>query len=560
MIKNIYNTLVIISMVVLTLACKKTLDVDPSDVVPADENYQNSQDSRSMVMGICGLHKEMLNDQFVLLGELRADLMDATTNADVYMRQISTHSVDSLNPYVKPENFYRVILSCNDAMKNLQTMKSTGKLSSTQFASDYSDIAAFRCWVYYLLAVQFGNVPYVSEPIESLSELQNGVYPVLSLSVMIDTLIGTMQNLPSMAQSTWANADGYLTARTFVQKSLFLADLQLWKGNYREAAVRYKIFLDYGSYNTLYSSDNTTDDDDILKSKCNTSYFNTTAWKDMFSSKATNTAYNCELLWMGYEDVDYDETNNLVKYFSKSYGQYLIKPSQLSIQNWKNQVLSNGLPGDVFRGEGMSWAWDNGQPVVQKYLHYVTSAFNNDADMYIYRAGTLALRYAEAVNRLGYYKLALAMIYSTGSLNADPATSNTDDLFDFHRQDKYSTRNNNGNNFYASTSGVRNRVGLAAVTLPSIGPLLTDTIKAVEKIILDEYGLELAYEGERWSDYLRIATRWNKDLRGTGTDLLSNGIAKKFEVAGDMATANKVRTKLQDPNNWFLPLYRFKSK
>ena len=150
-------------------SCKKMLDTDPQGTVTG---IQNTNDARAMVLGINSLHRQLLADQYVLLGELQADLMDVTTNANQYLRQISTHSVDSLNPYVKPENFYKIIQSCNDAIKNMNILKASGKIDGSSYTSYYSEVLAFRCWVYYLLAVNFGSVPYITQPIENLDALE----------------------------------------------------------------------------------------------------------------------------------------------------------------------------------------------------------------------------------------------------------------------------------------------------------------------------------------------------------------------------------------------------
>jgi len=529
------------------------LDADPQNVVAADKNFQNANDARSMVLGINSLHRQLLADQYVLLGELQADLMDVTANANDYMRQISTHSVDSLNPYVKPENFYRVILSCNDGIKNMNLMKASGKLDAATYNFYYAEVVAFRCWVYYLLAVHFGNVPYITKPIESLDALEKGDFPIVPLNAMIDSLVIVMRTVvpTTMAaeeNGSWPTIDNtYTSNKTFVHKIMFMGDLLLWQGKYTEAATYYKKILDYEA--------NGADNEAFTKYKCSNGYWRfvggTGYWPDMFKAKATNKQYGKEWIWICYTEKQYGETNSLVDFFSSAYGKYLLKPSQLSIDNWRSQVLQNGSLGDR-RGENASWSTENGNPVVKKYLNYVVSPFNNDADWYIYRAGTLAIRFAEAANRAGKYKLALAFLGGpdTLTLASNPIAKDTlGSVFDFSHHSQLNIL------FYGSTIGPRGRAYLSAVTLPTINPTLQDTIKAVEEIILNEYALELAYEGERWIDYLRIATRREKEAPGTGASLLANGIARKFEVANDPAAA-QVKAKLMDPNNWFLPLYR----
>jgi hypothetical protein len=74
----------------------------------------------------------------------------------------------------------------------------------------------------------------------------------------------------------------------------------------------------------------------------------------------------------------------------------------------------------------------------------------------------------------------------------------------------------------------------------------TDSINLVENMILNESGLELAYEGHRWPDLVRIAIRKNDN------SILAEKIYQKFLVAGN-PNASAIREKLLNRDNWFIP-------
>jgi hypothetical protein len=59
--------------------------------------------------------------------------------------------------------------------------------------------------------------------------------------------------------------------------------------------------------------------------------------------------------------------------------------------------------------------------------------------------------------------------------------------------------------------------------------------------------LELAFEGQRWGDLVRIAIRRNDP------SYLANKIYEKLDKAG-YPEASSVRQKLMTRANWFLPL------
>jgi hypothetical protein len=68
----------------------------------------------------------------------------------------------------------------------------------------------------------------------------------------------------------------------------------------------------------------------------------------------------------------------------------------------------------------------------------------------------------------------------------------------------------------------------------------------MENAIIDEAGLELAYEGQRWGDLERIA------LRRNDPSFLANKIYQKLLRDGN-PNASTVQAKLMNPANWYLP-------
>ena len=80
---------------------------------------------------------------------------------------------------------------------------------------------------------------------------------------------------------------------------------------------------------------------------------------------------------------------------------------------------------------------------------------------------------------------------------------------------------------------------------------LTDSVTNVENMIMAENALELAYEGHRWNDLLRIAIRRNDPA--FIADKVYDKLRKSPLSAG---AANAARNKLM-AGDWFLP-FKFK--
>src|SRR4051812_3926852 len=103
-------------------SCKKLLDKDPINQLNTSQMYQNVSDADAAVIGLYGKFQG-LAERYVLLNELRGDLVEFTMNADENMRQLSMHNVNPDNPLASPRPFYELILDCNDVLKNFQKMK-----------------------------------------------------------------------------------------------------------------------------------------------------------------------------------------------------------------------------------------------------------------------------------------------------------------------------------------------------------------------------------------------------------------------------------------------------
>ena len=70
----------------------------------------------------------------------------------------------------------------------------------------------------------------------------------------------------------------------------------------------------------------------------------------------------------------------------------------------------------------------------------------------------------------------------------------------------------------------------------------------MEEVLLNEKARELAFEGDRFYDLVRIARRRNK-LGLDGSGFLAEIVSQKFPPQ----ERDKMKILLQDENNWYLP-------
>lgn len=571
--KAIYRLLSPAVLLIVFLAilpsCKDYLDVQPKDVLSPNQVYKDKYDADAAIKGIYG---KLVNlaDKYIVLNELRADLMDVTSNADIYLRQLNLHDVKAGNPWADPRPFYALINDCNDALKNFDLMRQSYNLSENDYAQRYSDIITLRSWLYLQLVIQYGKVPYITKPVEKVEDvaaLKDSVYPVLNIEQMVDTLLNTMQNVPYMDRYSDPTLrtiiDGYDTRVMFIDKLFFMGDLYLWKGNYDQACVYYKNLMDRDIGSDNFNSYKIASGDVYTLTRYNSGYIRyywqdersaLNHWPLMFSADPS-TEYYDEMIWVLYFHRSYPPANPFIDLFSLDYGSYYLKPAKRAIEKWDAQVQQNDFPGD-FRGNTGSYIMENNNPVITKYtMNYSNKdLFDKSGKWFLKRAGGLHLRYAEAANRTGHHKIAYALI-NNGIRANYPAPDTVLDITYYERTNEpfpfdFDARMATGaeipvgiRGLYHRNIGIRGRVYLQNVN----DPVNTDSTTYVEDMVVNEDALELAYEGERWGDLVRIALRRNDPA------FLADRIYDKLKKGG-YPEAEQVRAKLMDRNNWFLPL------
>ncbi|UCH13885.1 MAG: RagB/SusD family nutrient uptake outer membrane protein [Bacteroidales bacterium] len=303
----------------------------------------------------------------------------------------------------------------------------------------------------------------------------------LDREVMIDTLINQLDSAIARAEElTWET--NYLYA--------LMGELLLEKGNYADAAnVLYTSMLgiDFPYVSNSYEEEN---------------------WVNIF--KSSESQWNEVLTAVPYSRDD--KIENQLYYWTSYHLDYLVKPAPVIIDLYTKQVAQNDeQTGDVFRGQGVTYDEVDGNNVINKYL--IDDAVPASSDIIMHRVSDIHLLLAEALNLAGNHTDALDLVNANNS------------QFDI---------------YWRSGRGIRERVYLKSHEIPAG---ITDSTTYIEDLIMEERAMELAYEGRRWFDLMRVARR-------RGNAYLANKVAAKFS---DPNVAEQVRSLLMDEQNWYLP-------
>lgn len=545
---KLYFALVISSFIIQ--GCESMLDAESDRrVFPGKHQPDSPNEANYSMAGIFSL-LDKLADRYVLLGELRGDLMDITTHANPDLKEIYHFDVSRTNPYNNIQDYYSVINNCNFLIRNIDTAIVMGaeKVMYRAFAA----AKAIRAWTYMQIALNYGKVSYYEHPVLTVKDTGN--YQEYSIRELLPLLIHDLEPWRHIENPQSFSLGAELSsAWLYFPVRFVLGDLYLWNGNYEQAAIEYHALIKENFYridvsyqSTWTVSNNAFVERELLFQR----------WLFMFNMTSR------EQITLIAGSTEYGKVAVLDS-LSLTYSE--IVPSSVSINNWNKQtyyhnanVYRDGdLRGDL--GSYLSPAtlstfltlfdFDSKTISNNQILKFgLMSGTKTDA-ISIYRVGLLYLRYAEAVNRAGKPNLAFAVLKH--GLNSTTLAVDTI----VPRKEKYSVYTDTtgtfynyvdfGENIFENSIGIHARgcgnTHLATDYRIDMQGSLLDSVLYIEDKIIEELALETAFEGNRFHDLMRVALRRNDPA------FLSGRVSEKY-------THNKdaIRSKLMNESNWYL--------
>jgi len=538
--KKICNLLIclFISSIFL-VSCNDMLGVDSKRLLTEQEYGHTPNDVLYSTFGVLS-QMQKLADSYVLLGELRGDLLNVSETSDLSLREINDFAISPTNSYVNIKNYYAVINNCNYILQNLDsTVVVKGeKLQLGQMAA----IKSIRAWTYMQIALNFKTAKYYDKAILTVEDSKKS-YPELDITALADVLIADLEPLKNVPFQDLGAVGSYNTTYSYFPISFLLGDLYLWKGEYEKAAIEYHDFmfkfgiLIYGGYSSAWVVTNNT----ITKD----AYYN---WLNSFApfSSEISTTITCP--------TEYGQKFALD---SLNY-QHEIIPSTQAIKNWENQTYylneASSAQGDLRQIGSVGWRYSANSSSLNStttdlttnpYIIYKYRIYNQN--VVIYRNSLLYLRYAEAVNRLNKPALAFAVL----KYGLNPTNMSNPKVIPAKEKDAAATYMNFNDTKFTNNVGIRMR-GLGACDKDTTfytfhaQKSLRDSVLYVEDLIQKELALETAFEGNRFTDLMRITLRRIKNGEGDAS-YLADPIAAKH-----VGNESYIRTLLMNPENWYI--------
>ena len=247
----------------LLLLVLGTATVSCEDMFTADNTLVTTelapQDTLYQMMGIIK-RMQKLADRTVLLGEVRADLVDVDPlHASADIQELAANNVSAANVYNQPSDYYAVINSCNIYLANVDSMRNS-QGTRKYFEKEILAAKCFRAWCYLELLKIYGDVPYIRTPVLNSDNAEEIVASgkkegmVTIVTDMINDLVNFRAAENDELRQSYGDRtfNGIRYSQMVIPVRAMLAELYLWRGSYTGNQTDYinaiRMYHDYFTF------------------------------------------------------------------------------------------------------------------------------------------------------------------------------------------------------------------------------------------------------------------------------------------------------------------------
>jgi starch-binding outer membrane protein, SusD/RagB family len=604
----------IISIWVFT-SCEDFLDPEQELNIEEEKLFNDWYEYRAVEMGMYALQQKLV-EQLVVLGELRADLLTITDNADPDLIGINNFDFSKDNKYTSPTNLFKLISASNNFIRILERERPEVLDKDSpinNYDRLYGEALCMRAWAYFTAVRIYGKVPFIHqslvtyeeiiEYVNSPGEYTDSVYIDFSTDGYYnDTVENKVITLEKKFFDTKMVIDHFTHQLENEVKAIGVNhhldnndkswDLSIWNifafhalmgqmyltdGNYVKAIEHFEKIMYTQSANYRYQLDYSY------------AYMN---WPSIFTTMDERE----HILVRGFNKSFYQQNQLQDMFDNRPPNRYMLKPTKAAVDKWetvwrnadieynksnptKSKINFAGEPGDLFRGIISTYGYYRNQEFITandffRMLELRRGGDLRNSQVIMEGVDTVVIKYSLSKDQ--FDKDANFIIYRAAAIHLYAAEIYTYWASDHKRNegsdeigtDIREAQNivSNGSNFSSKDDreqlGVRGRIGLGPIDIKddyyihdpytnrvvgyrNLQGQLYEKQKLIEEAILDERARELAYEGERFYDLMRVAKRRNDP------SFLAEKVSAKFPAG----KREEIYNLLLDEKNWYIPMF-----
>ena len=457
--------------VMMISSCSDTLTPDLKRYAGVDKYAKDS------IYSALGILRSIQNvaERTVILGDAKGDLFTTGTYTTDSVNAIANfeNPADGSSALLNVADFYHVINSCNFYLANVDTTVTQNNVKIMQ--REWAQVQSMRAWAYIQLVRYYGEVPFVTTPVSNTDEAERQQHsaPKANASTLISLLKENglsraleLQNqfgFPFYGNLAYGSDNNFGSQMLFFPVQLVLADACLMNNDYENAANYYYRYIIDAFAKNPFAENNTykasvgdmrgiyyADSRNIRNGF--TSYDNSTVVSAMtnYYGKVLNQIQNIygfkTTVTMGSTSVEANEQMQQLlpsnQYVSLNRAQTLVKFNQENEVITRNMVnvdarLNVYAPRIQFMNGDINYVAN--KYVIARDINYGPNgvdqpvSFDDFTKQYfipMYRSPLIMLRFAEAINRLGFPELAFGLIKDGLYTENIPTYNTADRVFD----------------------------------------------------------------------------------------------------------------------------------